>query len=103
MPSFSYTSGNPSNLFGGGPLSMTDIQGPFTDLRTALNGGLDETNVPNLAAAFTTYKTIATGFAGITFAAISGGIYVMQFGPPTALNIAGGTADAAPWVVLLYL
>jgi len=58
MPAFAYTNGNIANLTAGDPASMTDIQGPFTDLETALNGQLDEINVPNLSAAFTTYKRI---------------------------------------------
>lgn len=46
MTTFSYTTGNPSNLTGGGTANMTDIQGPFTDLRTFLNGAnLDDTNI----------------------------------------------------------
>lgn len=103
MPTFNYTSGNTANLTGGGPASMTDIQGPFTDLRSAVNGNLDETNVPNLSAAFTTYKTITIGFAAVSFAAASGGIYAVQYGPPTATDVGFGTAAAAPWLVLLYL
>ncbi len=85
MPAFSYTSGDISNLTAGGAANMADIQGPFTDLRTAINGNLDETNVPNLAAAFTTWKTIAWG----------GGIIPTQ-GAGASLLISGGTgAEAA--------
>ena len=36
-PNFSYTTGNPDNLVGGNPAVMTDIQGPFYDLRAYLN------------------------------------------------------------------
>jgi len=63
MPAFAYTSGDISHLTGGGPANMADLQGPFTDLRTAINGNLDETNVPNLTAAFTHYKEIERGGA----------------------------------------
>lgn len=35
--SFQYTSGDPSHLTGGANASMSDIQGPFTDLKTFLN------------------------------------------------------------------
>jgi hypothetical protein len=46
MTTFSYTTGNPSNLTAGTTASMNDIQGPFTDLRTFLNGAnLDSTNI----------------------------------------------------------
>jgi hypothetical protein len=66
MPTFNYASGNTANLTGGGPASMTDLQGPFTDLRTAVNGQLDEVNVPNLSAAFTKYTRLlrASGSIG---------------------------------------
>jgi hypothetical protein len=57
MTAFQFTTGNPNNLVGNQNASMVDIQGPFVDLRSFLNGGsVDETNVPNLSAAFTTYK-----------------------------------------------
>lgn len=62
MTAFSFTTGNPSNLVANQNASMADIQGPLTDIRTKFNDGtLDETNVPNLSAAFTTYKTVWTG------------------------------------------
>lgn len=60
MTSFSYTTGNPSNLVGGATASMNDIQGPFSDLRTFLNGTLlDGTNIAAtyVEPAFSTYKT----------------------------------------------
>jgi len=67
MPAFAYTTGNPNNLVANQNASMADIQGPFTDLRTFLNGGtMDETNVPNLSAAFTTYKRLERGAAQAT-------------------------------------
>lgn len=37
VPPFGYTTGNPDNLIGGQPASMTDVQGPFYDLRSFLN------------------------------------------------------------------
>lgn len=69
MPLFNFTSGNPSNLTANANASMSDIQGSLTDLRTFVNGNLDETNVPNLAAAFTTYKTITMAGGGSSFGA----------------------------------
>lgn len=104
MPSFSYTGGDISHLTGGfTPASMADIQGPFTDLRTALNGGLDEVNVPNLSAAFTTYKEIARGFAGQTSASGTG-TWAMPLGaPPVATDIAFNNANSAVWAIQLYL
>jgi len=65
MTAFSFTSGNPADLTSGGDAEMVDIQGPFNDLRSFLNGGtMDETNVPNLAAAFTTWKPVPGGVTG---------------------------------------
>lgn len=49
MTTFSYTTGNPSNLVGGGTASMNDIQGPFTDLRTWANGSVDGDNLTSTA------------------------------------------------------
>src|SRR6266545_4936483 len=60
MTTFSYTTGNPSNLVGGATASMNDIQGPFSDLRTFVNGAnLDGTNIAAtyVEPAFSTYKT----------------------------------------------
>lgn len=37
MSPFDYISGNPDNLVGGDDASMTDIQGPFVDLKAFLN------------------------------------------------------------------
>lgn len=37
VPNFAYTSGNPDNLVGGNPASMTDMQGPLFDLRAYIN------------------------------------------------------------------
>ena len=85
MPAFAYTSGNIANLTAGGPASMTDIQGPFTDVRTALNGQLDEINVPNLSAAFTTYKRIQRGVAQISSAATANS-YGLWLGSIDAAN-----------------
>lgn len=103
MPTFNYVSGNPANLTPSGPASMTDLSGPFTDLRSAINGSLDETNVPNLAAAFTTWKEIARGFAGQTSAS-GAGVWALPLGaPPAATDIAFNTANTAVWAVQLYL
>jgi hypothetical protein len=49
MTTFNYTTGNPSNLVGGGTASMNDIQGPFTDLRTWANGSIDGDNLTGTA------------------------------------------------------
>lgn len=49
MPTFSYTSGNPNNLIAGGNASMSDMQGPLTDLRTFVNGGIGTSNLSSTA------------------------------------------------------
>lgn len=103
MPAFSYTSGNIANLVAGGSASMADIQGPFTDVRTALNGGLDEVNVPNLTAAFTTYKEIARAYAGQTVSSANGVWAMTAAGNIGGTDIAFNTANSAPWFCMLYL
>ena len=40
IPAFDYTSGNPDNLTGGTGAAMSDIQGPFYDIRNYLNSGV---------------------------------------------------------------
>jgi len=91
VTSFAYTSGNPNNLVANQNASMADIQGPLTDLRAFLNGGtMDETNVPNLSAAFTTYKRLNRAANVISSAAGAGTIYFMQAGGNA---IADGTAS----------
>jgi hypothetical protein len=61
VTTFNYTTGNPNNLTGGSAASMVDIQGPFTDLKTFLNGNIDGTNAPSLETAFSTWKVIKSG------------------------------------------
>lgn len=45
MTTFSYSSGDPTNLTGGATADMSDISGPFSDLSTFLNGNITATNV----------------------------------------------------------
>jgi len=94
MPTFSYTTGNPSNLTGGHSADMNDIQGPFTDLRTAVNGNLDETNVPNLAAAFTTWKNVVTGSTLPGSGIVTGaGTYLIPHGTSAGPPAVGAAAS----------
>lgn len=82
MTAFSYVTGNPANLSDPVSASMTDIAGPFTDLKAFLNGGtINEGNLPNLAAAFTTYKQIARGRVNLSSVATSGNVYGFDLGP----------------------
>jgi hypothetical protein len=105
VTTFNYTTGNPNNLVGGGAASMVDVQGPFVDLKAFINGGvLDEANVPNLSAAFTTYKTIAWGGSttpGTSFAIAS---FIMPGGPSataaTGIALPGG-ANTGSWAFYL--
>lgn len=96
MTTFSYTTGNPSNLTAGSTASMNDIQGPFTDLKTFINGAnITDTNVSaaGLGIAKLTplwlYGTVngstgailVAGSAGWTSSRTSAGIYVLTFSP----------------------
>lgn len=61
MTNFAYSSGDPGNLVGGSPASMSDISGPFADLETFLNGNIDTTNLATSAKPVTilgAYRTI---------------------------------------------
>lgn len=99
-PTFNYVSGDISHLTGSGPALMPDLQGPFTDLRAALNGNLDETNVPNLTAAFTTYKPYLRGSAVIAAAA---GTYLLQVSHSVNSNVVAGAATALVTQHLIWL
>jgi hypothetical protein len=79
---------------------MSDIAGSFTDLRAAINGNLDEVNVPNLTAAFTTYKHLARGVAQITSAAVAG-LYALPLTTLAGVNVSAGAIS--PLHALLYL
>ena len=54
MPTYT----NPQTIDTGTQRSAAELQSNFDAIQGALNGGLDEVNVPNLAAAFTTWKDI---------------------------------------------
>jgi hypothetical protein len=71
--------------------NVNDLNAILDDIYARANGGLDETNVPNLAAAFTTYKHVfaATGIAG---ASLGAGTYIIA---PTDFFLASGTAGTA--------
>src|SRR4051812_49012042 len=100
MSLFNFTSGNPNNLVANQNASMADIQGPFLDLKTALNGNLDETNVPNLAAAYTTYKRIA---AARTTTPASTNTFLLQTGFNATGSVAAGQAAATVANHAIYL
>lgn len=77
MTTFSYTSGNPNNLTAGATANMTDISGPFSDLKTFVNGGnLDFTNIGSVVQS--DYNTIVGAHVGIPNSA--GGTYVFSPG-----------------------
>jgi len=90
MTTFSYTTGNPANLTGGASASMNDIQGPFTDLRTFVNGGnIDYTNLASTVQV--DYKMLERGGGQLGSGAAA---TVYLFGPtfPTAMTV--GTAGS---------
>lgn len=70
MSTLSYTTGNPSNLAAGVTASMNDIQGPFTDIRTFVNGAnLDYGNIAAVVDSYyKTVKDVAVQSAGLTAA-----------------------------------
>jgi hypothetical protein len=81
MTAFDYTTGNQGNLIAGGPASMSDIQGSFTDLKIFLNGGLiDATNLATSAKPITLMTPYRTIFDGSSTAAV-GGLGIVVFLP----------------------
>lgn len=96
MTNFAYTTGNPNNLTAGASASMNDIQGPFTDLRTFLNGAnLSDVNLQNAGTGLAKltplilYGTVnggtgaisQAGSGGWTSARTSAGNYTLTFSP----------------------
>jgi hypothetical protein len=75
----------PVTLTAGQNENVNDLNANLNALVAAINGGLDETNVPNLAAAFTTYKLLQRGSAEITPAAAAN-TYVLFVGSQFAVN-----------------
>lgn len=91
MSQLNFTTGNPNNLTGNANASMNDIQGSFVDVRSFLNGGnLAEDNVPNLTAAFTTYKVLAPSMSAHLGSGASPGDYGLGTTPLTNTGLLGG-------------
>lgn len=67
--------------------NVADLNAILDDIYARANGGLDETNVPNLAAAFTTYKSIYRA-SGLSPAAAASATYVIA---PSDLFATSGT------------
>jgi hypothetical protein len=58
MTTFNFSTGDPNNLAAGANASMTDIKGPFVDLKAFLNGAnLDGTNIASGGVAATQLAT----------------------------------------------
>lgn len=77
--------------------NVNDLNAIVDDIYSRANGGLDETNVPNLAAAFTSYKQLARGAAQVTN---STGTFALLVGEGVAANtsnplVGGGFATPA--------
>lgn len=68
-PTFNFSTGNINNLVAGGTASMTDIQGPFVDLRDFINGQLGDSNLS--ASAAITETKLANGSTGLAKGAFS--------------------------------
>src|ERR1044072_9528763 len=87
----------------GQPNSTEDVKtrNALLALQTAINGNLDEVNVPNLAGAFTTYRKLwhATAIVG---AGVVAGTYLTAVTPP-ANNYAAGSINALVRSHLFYL
>lgn len=89
MTNFAYTTGNPNNLTAGASASMNDIQGPFTDLRTFINGAnLSDTN---LQAAGTSLSKLVPLILYGTVAGLTGAISNAGSGGWTSSRSATGT------------
>jgi len=63
VTTFAYTSGDPSHLTAGTNATMADIQGPFVDLRTFVNGNISDINLTSSAAI--NENKLAVGSSGL--------------------------------------
>jgi hypothetical protein len=77
--------------------NVNDLNAIFTSLQATLNGGLDETNVPNLTAAFTTYKRLVPRAVQHLNSATVAGTYLLNQSPFQA----GSTATTTDFVTYL--
>jgi hypothetical protein len=75
--------------------NVNDLNAILDDIYSRANGGLDETNVPNLAAAFTTYKRLERANGQISGQPT--GTYLMNPHP-----FASGGTDPAPGASTAY-
>lgn len=105
MTTFSFSTGNPTNLTGGATASMTDISGSLTDLKTFLNAAtITDTNVQaagltdtSLASpANVVWRTVAAGAGGSS--SIIGQITTTPawFSAGGSTNASGASANNSP-------
>lgn len=69
MTTFAYSSGDPSHLTASQNASMADIQGPFVDLRTFVNGNISDINLS--ASAAISEAKLASSSSGLAKGAFS--------------------------------
>jgi hypothetical protein len=86
----------PVTLVGNTNENVNDLNAILDDIYARANGGLDETNVPNLAAAFTSYKLLWSGAADVSAGA---GSYMLGSSAPS--NVSSAVAGAARHVFYL--
>jgi hypothetical protein len=75
------------------------VRDALAAIQTGVNGNLDETNLPNLTAAFTTYKAITPTFRAVLNAAAAAGTYGL--GSDTIVNT--GFTTVIPMQHAIYL
>ena len=97
MTSFSYSSGDPDNLTGGGGADMSDISGPFADIETFLNGNIDTTNLATSAKPVTLlgqYRTVSEAQSFVTAGATSAA-YMFRWGSGVQPSASSAATAAA--------
>lgn len=90
MPSYT----NPATIVVGANEDANQLRSNFDALQAALNGNLDEVNVPNLAAAFTTYKEMTRAQTLIPTQGAGGTFLSSTFGNIAATGAAGSASFA---------
>lgn len=98
MTTFSYTSGDPTQLVAGNTADMSDISGPFDDVKTFLNGSIDTANLATSAKPVTLlgqYRTVVYAKAPFTDAATTG----TRFFIDTGLGVSAAGLTNTPYFI----
>lgn len=98
MTTFSYSSGDPNNLVASANASMADIQGPFVDLRSFLNGSISSVNLAsNAGIQESQLASGSSGMAAGTFSVYRTTNVALSAGVGTQVQFNAEDFDVSGW------